>query len=268
MARRMVAGAGESSVKTYSVDELFIFDRDPLDSLAEAHADRFPGARPFPHVVIDDFLPEPVARRILKEFPGKDQASWMDWRRRDPIHQKGKLEFGFAENMSAISPFLHHLLLEFNAFAFVRFLEKLTGTSKLIPDHHYLGGAFHQILNGGKLAIHADYNYHKFLEIFRRINVLYYLNADWRPEYGGALEFWDEGMTACVASIEPLFNRCVVFQTGVKHFHGHPSPWMAPDGVTRKSLAFYYYSGQPDEREDLHRLPIWRQEWEKEDGAP
>jgi Rps23 Pro-64 3,4-dihydroxylase Tpa1-like proline 4-hydroxylase len=55
----------------------------------------------------------------------------------------------------------------------------------------------HQIVRGGKLGIHADYNYHKHYGLDRRLNLLVYLNKDWREEYGGHLELWDRQMTSC-----------------------------------------------------------------------
>ena len=75
-----------------------------------------------------------------------------------------------------------------------------------------------------------------------------YLNENWREEYGGHLELWDREMTRCVRRILPVFNRCVIFSTTDYSFHGHPDPLACPRGMTRKSLALYYYSnGRPVE---------------------
>ena len=45
---------------------------------------------------------------------------------------------------------------------------------------------------------------------------------DWRAEYGGSLELWDEGMTTREHDIVPLFNRCVIFNTTSNSQHGNP----------------------------------------------
>jgi hypothetical protein len=34
----------------------------------------------------------------------------------------------------------------------------------------------------------------------------------------------------------------VVFSTDASSYHGHPDPLTTPDGITRKSLALYYYT--------------------------
>jgi hypothetical protein len=46
--------------------------------------------------------------------------------------------------------------------------------------------------------------------------------------------------------VVPLFNRCVIFNTSERSLHGHPRPVEAPDGITRKSLALYFYARHPD----------------------
>src|SRR5262249_34806488 len=88
----------------------------------------------------------------------------------------------------------------------------------------------------------------------RRLNAILYLNSNWQEEYGGHLELWDRDMTRCVSRIAPLFNRLVVFTTTDFSYHGHPNVLECPEGMTRKSLAlFYYTNGRPaDEVSDLH----------------
>ena len=104
----------------------------------------------------------------------------------------------------------------------------------------------HEIKKGGLLKIHSDFNKHPNLKLDRRLNVLIYLNKNWKEEYGGHLEFWDKEMKYCKTKILPIFNRMVVFSTTDFSNHGHPDPLNCPDLVSRKSIATYYYSdGRP-----------------------
>lgn len=80
------------------------------------------------------------------------------------------------------------------------------------------------------------------MDLERRINVLIYLNKDWKSEYGGQLELWDRGMNAAEEVVDPVFNRCVIFNTDSDSYHGNPSPVAHPAGVSRKSIALYYYT--------------------------
>jgi hypothetical protein len=224
---------------------LFTFKLSELIDRAEPLAEKYRNASPFPHAVIDDFLPSDVARRLLKSFPPPDAPYWLDWTKRDTVHQPKKLGIGHASKLEGGPSYLHNVLFACNSSAFLTFLEKLTGIERLLPDPHLHGGGLHQILSGGRLAVHADSTVLEPLRLYRRINVLLYLNQNWKPEYGGELELWDERCTRCEKSILPIFNRLVVFNTTRTSFHGHPRPLNTPDNVTRKSLALYYFTSEP-----------------------
>jgi hypothetical protein len=219
--------------------ELFSFDRQHLRDLAARHASDYRYAEPFPHIVLDDFLPESVLKSVIAEFPRPED---IDWHRFD-IEQEVKLA---SEHASDIPPYIAHVLAQLNSAAMVEFLEELTGIDGLIPDPHLEGAGLHQIETGGRLKVHADFNRHERLRLDRRLNLIVYLNEGWQPEWGGALELWDRTMTACRERVLPVANRCVIFSTTDYSFHGHPDPLTCPPGETRKSMALYYYSnGRP-----------------------
>ena len=92
----------------------------------------------------------------------------------------------------------------------------------------------------GKLDVHIDYSIHPELNYERRINLILYLNSDWDSSYGGNLEFWDTDILNCIKSIEPKFNRAVIFNTSDISYHGHPNPLLCPENKCRKSLAWYF----------------------------
>ncbi len=143
--------------------------------------------------------------------------------------------------------------------AFVNFLQLLTGIHGLIPDAYFHGGAFHQMLPGGKLDVHADFNVDEERKLRRRINVLVYFNKAWKDEYGGHLELWDKDLSECKQKIAPLFNRAVIFNTSSTSYHGHPRPLTCPKGMTRKSLAFYYYQSDPEVfKKDFAHNTLWQ----------
>jgi hypothetical protein len=53
-------------------------------------------------------------------------------------------------------------------------------------------------------------------------------------------------MTRCVEKISPIYNRTGVFSITDWAFHGHPDPLACPEGMTRKSIALYYFTnGRP-----------------------
>ena len=213
----------------------FYLDRQALLALGAARHESYDSADPFPHTVFDDFLPPSVLEEVLAEFPAPGEGSWLTF-------DSGTERKLASPDESSMGPATRHLLAQLNSATAIDFLEALTGIHGLVPDPHYFGGGMHQIEPGGFLEVHADFNLHPRTKLERRLNLLIYLNEDWSPDYGGALELWDRDMQSCRASVAPIFNRCVVFSTTSTSYHGHPHPLACPPGRTRKSLALYYYS--------------------------
>jgi 2OG-Fe(II) oxygenase superfamily len=239
-------------------DEIFVFKTAELLKLANQHSSTYALNSPYPHAVIDGFLPDVVAERLLTVFPKPNDPVWLDWRKRDTIHQPLKQGIGHAERLERAHPFLQNVILAFNSYPVIHFLEKLTGIERLIPDPHLNGGGLHQILPGGRLAIHADFNYLESLRLYRRVNLLLFLNKDWDEAYGAHLEMWDASMRQCVKRILPVFNRCVIFNTNRTSFHGHPQPLACPQNLTRKSLAFYYYTSDSAPDDSQVHPTLWQ----------
>ncbi len=196
---------------------------------------KYKEAKPYPNIVIDNFLPNTMANNLLKNFPLAKKNK-----------KDGLSNNYFESNKRQISPYecsetLNYFLF-FNSLPFLQYLEEVTGIQGLIADPYFNGGGFHEISTGGKLGIHADFRLNKNLHVQRRINVLIYLNKNWKKNYGGYLELWDKKMRKKVLSTQPIFNRCVIFNTDSDAFHGHPDPLNTPENITRKSLALYYYT--------------------------
>lgn len=232
----------------------FLDEMDPATGFLDGKAvrakgrelqERYRSARPFPHVVIDDFLPRPLIDMCVAEFDRSRHDGQIVY---DRTQERLKREYKPDE----LSPAPRALFYAFNARPFITVLENITGIDGLIPDPYYLGAGFHEIHQGGHLSVHADFNHHKQMNVERRINVLIYLNDGWRDEYGGQLELWDERMTVREQSVVPVANRCVIFNTTSNSMHGNPNPVNVPDGRSRKSIALYYYTATWDRAKRSH----------------
>jgi len=218
----------------------FVFDAAGLTALARAKRDAYVQATPFPHAVFDNFLPEDVAARLVEEFPRRDSPVW--------VYNDRPLELEKVQLSEEVDlpPFTRQVAWAFNSAVFVRFLTELTGIHGLIADSSLWGGGLHQTRTGGLVKVHSDFHRHPVLELDRRLNVILFLNPEWRAEWGGALELWPPDMSRSERSIMPALNRCVIFATDDRSPHGHPDPLACPADVTRNSMAFYYYSnGRP-----------------------
>ena len=118
----------------------------------------------------------------------------------------------------------------------------------------------HETMPGGFLNVHTDFQTHTMHKHWtRQVNLLVFLNKDWQESYKGWLELWDAPPKKCAQRILPVFNRCVIFSTTDDAFHGHPETLLAPQGVTRKSLALYYYSnGRPEDEATIKHTTLFR----------
>jgi len=218
------------------------FDYGKLNAIAMEKSEAYKAAAPFPHVVIDEFADDRKLHHILQDFPKPGDLQWWSY---DNKFEK-KLAF---DKVHELPYSIKYILCEMNSAPFLQFLEKLTGIEKLIPDPYYRGGGLHQIPPGGKLDVHADFNWNKQLDIHRRINVIIYLNKFWEDSFGGHLELWDKEMKNLEAKILPIFNRMVCFNTTSWSYHGHPHPLTCPPDRNRRSLALYYYTSHRPEEE-------------------
>ncbi len=229
-----------------------------LNADPNALRERYVNAQPFPHIVLDGLFPEAVLEEVLAAFPRPDE---IEWRRFDNATEK---KLGYWHE-STLRPEVQLFLYEMNSAPMLQFLQALTGIEGLISDPYYGGAGPHQILPGGFLKVHVDFNFHPLLQLDRRLNMLVYLNKDWKEEYGGQLELWSRDMSRCEAKILPVFNRTVVFSTTDFSFHGHPAPLACPEGRSRKSVSFYYYSnGRPDEERSAPHDTVFRKTHEQD----
>ncbi len=213
--------------------------------IAENRANDYQTAHPFPHIVLNDLFPNDILSKVGTEIQTKfeqDNAQ-PHWVVKDNPQSKKRATAA----VETVGPETVSLIEYLNGDEFVAFLSKLSGITNLCADKGLKGGGVHYIENGGFLNIHADFNYHADLKQYRRLNVLIYLNDDWKPEYNGNLELWSTDMKECVHSIPPVFNTCVVFSIGDHAYHGHPEPLACPVGIARKSIAVYYYTDEKPE---------------------
>lgn len=207
---------------------------DAAKAAAAPHAAAYRAASPYPHGCCDDFLDPAILDRVREELKQLPEVETSFDRPQE------RLKFSFQPER--LPTYTRNLFYTLNSKPFVMFLEELTGIDGLIPDPYFAGGGIHMVANGGHLDIHADFDHHGKLNLERRLNVLLYLNKDWKEEYGGSFEIWDRQMTAKARSFVPLFNRMVCFSTGSDTWHGNPTPVNHPDGTPRLSLALYYYT--------------------------
>ena len=230
-----------------------------MSAEASANAAKYQQAEPYPHISLDNFITPKLVKQLANEFPKRDASGqWLDFNGADSrgkVVQANKYHISDEDRMG---PTLQRLLYELKSEKFLRILEKLTGIENLIPDAQNHGGGIHMSCKGALLKVHADFNRHPTWHLDRRLNLLLYLNTDWREEYGGHLEIWNQDMSMCTERILPIAGRCVIFSTSSTSFHGHPDPLTCPESMSRKSVALYYYTNRKPDHDVATHTTLWK----------
>ncbi len=212
----------------------------PVRQAVDRYRDEFLTARPFKHVMIEDFFDPAFAEQLLAEFPSFQTGFSTN-------------EIGAATgksvntNIRAISPAYQHLYETLASQPFLDFVSQLSGIPDLLLDPKMFGGGTHENLHGQELDAHVDFNYDESRQLHRRLNLIVYLNKGWRTEWGGAIEIHSNPRRPLenqIRAFDPTFNRCVMFETNEYSWHGFPKIQLPEDkrDLSRKSISIYLYT--------------------------
>jgi hypothetical protein len=208
---------------------------------AEVLGREFQAAQPFRHLVLDNFLAPEFCRGLMGEFPAFDRRK----ARNELGEVGGKAVF---TNLPGLGPEYSRLDAMLRNREFLAFMSQITGIQDLLYDARYVGGGTHENLDGQELDPHVDFNYHPDTQLHRRLNLIIFLNPEWREEWGGALELhvnpWLPDDENQVKTILPILNRAVVFETSEISWHGFKRIQLPAEKkhLSRRSIAVYYYT--------------------------
>jgi hypothetical protein len=213
---------------------------------------RFLNALPFPYVILDDFADAARLSRALESVPSPVSGDIN--KSRDYMFAKNKFE---KANFREFSADLNEIYEDLVSDRFQRILQKITGENVFV-DKEFFGGGIHQGGEGSFLDMHTDFNYHPVNRSwFRNLNILLYLNKEWKPEYKGQLKL-RHLQNGDAAEVEPLFNRCVIMFTRDYTLHGYDMINF-PKGNYRRSIATYAYTLHEADRQG-YRSTVWKPE--------
>ncbi|HEY8068302.1 MAG TPA: 2OG-Fe(II) oxygenase [Burkholderiales bacterium] len=204
-------------------------------SAAAHYADRH-------YFVVDDLLPEDLARSIYRDFP--DSTKMM---LRKTIRER---KFVTAQ-MNAIAPLLEEVVYAFQDLRVVAEIAEITRLREVEPDEKLYAGGISLMGPGHYLHPHLDNSHDMQRERYRILNLLYYSTPDWNLENGGNLELWPDGTKAAPHTIHSRFNRLVVIATDRKSWHS-VSEVLADRN--RTCVSNYYFSKLSPEEEDFFHV--------------
>lgn len=225
-----------------------MFNYDLLETHIDSYKKSFAEAKPYSHLIIDDFLDLELATKAFRFFPKMAEMDTLkdfrQYKAQDP-------------NLNKFHPIFQEIIFQhLHSQRFLASLVQITGMKDLIPDNQLYAAGLAQGGNGSFLNVHIDNSSHPVQKWYRRLNLLIYLNKNWSEEKGGHLELWQPNMSEPV-KILPIFNRMVIFATDKQSWHGY-SQVNTKDGDTRKSINIYYFTEQSPDGTDYHHITSFK----------
>jgi len=202
-----------------------------LDSLSF----KYKNAQPYPHIIIPNFLNKTFIDSIFDEYPN-DFTNWHIY--------NNPLEVKYAyDNISLLGNNIQKLFQVYSEPDVIDFFNKLTGNNNLQHDPVLHGSGLHVMPKYGRLSVHLDYEKHPVLENKqRKLNVILYLNKEWKSEWNGSTELWNDDCSECVVESKVMYNTAIIFNTDNNSWHGVPKKINCPIYENRKTIAYYYLS--------------------------
>lgn len=223
----------------------------------------FLSAKPFNHVIIDNFIISEYAKQLSEEFPDYNDLRLLV--RDNPLEHKKSLNV-----WDNFPPLTYRMFNYFGRIEFLDIMRNLVDNTKLFFDYGLHGGGWHMHSRMGVNNIHLDYNIHPKLNEQRKLNIIIYLTENWNSNWNGGLEFWShdeekQQPKELIKTIENVYNRAIIFDTTQNSWHGLSKPLDCPENVTRKSLAAYFVQPRPEDTDNRARALFSPRDEQKND---
>ena len=193
---------------------------------------------PFPHAIIDNFLPSDVYAKITESLNQVDNFK--------DIKKKFISHVEFNKNVYGDKDLKGILRLPINILGGViikDILESYLNVQKLIslcdwPDYagYY---PFHSMKVDGILGSHVDHSHSKNGDL-HVANSVFFVSPKWESSWGGETLLFSNTGLKIIKKIIPATNRLVLFIHSSSSFHG-VNKISSPVGVNRNSYYMDYY---------------------------
>lgn len=199
-----------------------------------------------PTFAVDDLLPEEWAHEIYRAFPEQGRMRF-----KNTIRERKHI----SAQMSDHPPILEETVYAFQQPEVVSVVADITGLKGLEPDAELYAGGISAMGKGSYLKPHLDNSHDADQQRYRALNLLYYVTPDWKPEYGGSLEVWDQGPGGQPRALPSSFNRLVVMATNRTSWHSVNE--VTADG-RRCCVSNYFFSKISPEEQDYFHATSYR----------
>lgn len=202
------------------------------EGLAAIHK-QFVEAQPCKHICLPNFFEENFANTLHDNFPAFDSLQVI----RKSLNENKREDYHFERWHPAFGQLQQAMITE----EIGKFMSDLTGIEGLFTNTDSLGQGVHMGGKGSFLDVHIDVNVNVGKKLWRRVNLLVYMNKNWQPEWKGDIEIWTKDMKEMAVKYPPSFNNAVIFLTDENSPHGYEKINF-PEGEYRKSYYAYFFT--------------------------
>ncbi|MFJ2712447.1 2OG-Fe(II) oxygenase [Pseudomonas sp. NPDC087346] len=193
------------------------------------------------HFLVDALLTDEMAQSIYDAFP-RNADGFFD---RQSFREKKKTLTDLSDYPQILSAITYAMQHE----SVVNKVAQLIDMPDIVPDPSLYAGGLSMMFKDDFLNPHIDNSHDGSRDLYRRLNLLYYVSPDWVLENGGNFELWDNHVKT-QKTIVSRFNRLVVMET-------NKLSWHSVSGVrvetARCCVSNYYFSAtSPDDHEYFH----------------
>jgi Rps23 Pro-64 3,4-dihydroxylase Tpa1-like proline 4-hydroxylase len=186
------------------------------------------------YFVVDDLLPEEIAREVYEAFPHHNR-----FRRLESFRERKST----SKDVDSLPAILSEVTFAFQDRTVIDAIERITGIRNQLPDPHLYAGGLSIMVKGDFLNPHIDNSHDKDRLHYRTLNLLYYVSPDWDQGCGGNFELWDPRVRRNV-EIVSRFNRLLVMETNTTSWHSVNRVLV---DRPRCCVSNYYFSPDPPE---------------------
>ncbi len=199
------------------------------------YSEDFIRAKPYPHIILDNFLDEGFFSNLDLENFNKVSSKGLTF---DTDLEKNK----WTSKNDKLSNNLKLIVDKLNSYDFINNLYQLSKIEKLFSttEGNTELANYHEMYNSGFLGTHVDHSSEPKTGSPHVLNIILYLTKNWVKEWGGETILANHNGTVIKKKIEYKSNRALIFLHSPFTFHGVTK---IKDNLKKRSTIYVdYYS--------------------------
>lgn len=212
----------------------------------------FCNAKPYPHIVLDNFIEKNIFQKITEDFELIDRNSGKNFNSTVENKKWISKNTDLPENLKNLIDYL-------NSNEWVKNISSLSGLKDIFSTR--VGNTelanYHEMNKSGFLGSHVDHSSDPETDCPHVLNIIIYLTKKWDVKWGGSTTLLNSSGKTIIKEIEYIPNRAVIFLHTPYSFHGVKK--LNQNQSIRSTVYVDYYSKSknPYEHYDLDFSKKW-----------